>query len=298
MDELKIIQYLDDEMFGEELRNFEEEIRINPELAEEIEKYRKIQELAVESLAGEDEQEREPDRQAEGAADPPPEEDEMAGREVQEEISGAVEDFKRDPASMGDLPPGYLENLKQAERSYMEGRNKGSSIRVIRRIWYSAAAVAVLAVVSSILVFRPFAKMSADEIYAQYFTPFHKTGKILELARADNDFLFATEVYEAGDYERAAVLFEMLADSSGTRSWSMFYAGSSYMLLNQTDKAIALFQAVLQEGDLELAPEAHWQLALCHIRRGEPDLAGVHLEVLLDESGYRKDAGRILRFLK
>lgn len=280
MDELRIIQYLDGEMPEEDLRNFEEEIRMNPLLAEELEKYRQVQSLAQKLLGDQDEEDKEP------------------GRAVQEEIRQAVNEFKKDSASFGDIPPEYREGLKQAESSFLEKRGKAGSIRMISRIWYSAAAVVILAIVVSLIVFQPFAKITADEIYAQYFSPFLKSDEIIELVRADNDFLFATEVYEAGDFKRSAILFEILTENSELRAWSMFYAGSSYMFLNQTTEAIDLFQTIIREGDEEVLATARWQLALCYIRTGKPESAIEQLEILRNDPSYRRDANRILRLLR
>ena len=50
MDELRIIKYLDGDMTVEEKTRFEEELKLNSELSEELENYRKIQELASELL--------------------------------------------------------------------------------------------------------------------------------------------------------------------------------------------------------------------------------------------------------
>ncbi len=280
MDELRIIQYLDGEMPEEDLRNFEEEIRMNPLLAEELEKYRQVQSLAQKLLGDQDEKDKEP------------------GRAVQEEIRQAVNEFKKDSASFGDIPPEYREGLNQAESSFLEKRGKAGSIQMISRIWYSVAAVVILAIAVSLIVFQPFAKITADEIYAQYFSPFLKSDEIIELVRADNDFLFATEVYEAGDFKRSAILFEMLAENSELRAWSMFYAGSSYMFLNQTTEAIDLFQTIIREGYEEVLATARWQLALCYIRTGKPESSIEQLEILRNDPSYRRDANRILRLLR
>jgi tetratricopeptide (TPR) repeat protein len=295
MDELRIITYLDGEMSGEELRAFEQEIRMNSPLAEELRKYRQIQDLA-EKLLGEGEVAHE--RESSGKALDRKLRDEDLDPATEQEIRDAVGEFKKDPVSYGQVPGEYREALDQAGRAFFWQRGRTGSIRMIRRIWYTAAAVVVLAVTFSILILRPFEKMTAGEIYTQYFRTFHKTGQIAELARTDNDFLFATQVYEAGDYERAAILFEMLADSAEVRAWSLFYAGSSYMSLNQPEKAAGLFAVVIDEGNPEVLSPARWQLALCCLRLGKPMEARKLLEILKEDPVYRKDAARILRILR
>jgi len=293
MDELKIIKYLDGEMTGEEIRAFEEEIRMNKPLAEELERYRQIQELARQLLL---------DR-----------EDEVGDPNVEKEISEAVQDFKNDPDSVDKVSTEYRRNLEEAQKDFMDSRAPMNSLKsedsgmsekplngpvsIIRRIWYRAAAIVILAIILSILLFRPFSKMNPDEVYAKYFQTFPKTEQVMELARNDNDFLFAVEVYEAEDFERAAALFEILSDSFPIRSWALLYAGNSYMFQNQSGRAIELYQTVLEEGDREIQSHAHWQLALSYLRIGEQELAREQLEILREDPIYRSAAKRILRIV-
>ena len=77
----------------------------------------------------------------------------------------------------------------------------------------------------------------------------------------------------------------------------MFYAGCSYMSLNQSDKAIELLKSVIVEGDEEVIPHARWQLGLCYLKTGDIIRAREQLEILGDDPGFGKDAGRILRAL-
>ncbi len=288
MDELRIIKYLDGEMPEEERRAFEDEIRMNPALAEELQRYRHIQDLAGKLLGDVAEEEKEgAGDSAENGLDPA----------VKQEIEEAVLQFKKNPDDPGKVPESYRETLHRAGKAFFRSRGKAGSSLMIRNIWYRAAAVVVLGVTISILILRPFGKISPDEIYAHYFRPFHKTDRVVELARADNDLLFAIQVYEAGDFERAVALFEMLADSSGMKAWPWFYAGSTYMSLNRPEKAIDLLKKAMEEGDREVDAHARWQLSLCYIRIGEPSEARKYLETLKGDPDYRRAAGKILRIL-
>jgi tetratricopeptide (TPR) repeat protein len=282
MDELKIIKYLDGEMSTEESLAFEEEIRSHPTLAEEVEKFRQIQDMAVKLLAqpgtGEE---------TETGMDPA----------VEEEISDAVQDFKSRPESFDKVSPEYRRELERARKRFGGSGEANAPVRMIRRIWYRTAAIIILALALSVLLFRPFEKMDPEEVYERYFKTFDKTLQVADLVRDDNDFLFAVEVYEAGDFDRASILFEMLADSAVLRPWSLFYAGSSYLSLHQTEKAISLFRTAIEEGNEEVLSHARWQLSLALIRRGEQDLALEQLQILVKDPLYRKDVKRIIRIL-
>ena len=121
----------------------------------------------------------------------------------------------------------------------------------------------------------------------------------MELSRADDDLLFAIKVYEAGDYERAVILFEMLSDSAGLREYSLFYAGHAYMHQSLTVKAIETFEELLDDAQGDLIQAARWYLALCFLKTGEAALSKEQL-LLIEEtdSPFRKDARSLLHDLQ
>jgi tetratricopeptide (TPR) repeat protein len=291
-DDKNIIRYLDWEMEEDERLSFEKEISGNPDLAEKVEAFRNLQKLAGKAI-----------RQAD---DP----EESLDKETREEIRQAVMDFKEGKNS--DLPGEVNETIKSARQAFEQRREKGqqsmgvsgtgsqrSNLRQIRRIWFSAAAIAAVAVIVSLLLVRHFKGRPAKDLYTEYYKEFLITSEMIELSRADDDLLFAIKVYEAGDYERAVILFEMLADSAGLREYALFYAGQSYLHQNLTDKAIETFQQLLGEASGDMIPLTRWYLALCYLKTGEAALAKEQL-MLLDEtdSPFRRDARLLMRDLQ
>ncbi len=304
IDDKNIIRYLDGEMPEDEKLRFEEKMSRNPELARKVKEIRKLQELAGKALRKEEDPE------------------ENLDQETRDEIRQSVDDFKEEDKA-ASIPNDFNETIKSAGKAFEEKREKSqhkpdddrpgpdeghpeagsgfflSNIKQIRRIWFTAAAVVVIAVIASILILRPFADKPAKDLYAEYFKAFPKTEEMTELSRADNDLMFAIIVYEAGDYERAAILFEMLADSSRLREYSLLYAGNAYMHLNRTDKAIETFQELLADASDEIIPATRWYMALCYVKLGDPALSREQLELILEtDSPFRKDARMLLRDLQ
>jgi tetratricopeptide (TPR) repeat protein len=292
IDDKNIFRYLDGEMSEDERLEFEKEISGNPDLADEVETFRNLQNLAGKAM-----------RQAD---DP----DESLDQETREEIRQAVIDFKEGEKDV--FPEEVDEMVKSARKAFEQRREKDqqvadvtesepqrSNIKQIRRIWFSAAAIVVLAVIVSILIFRPFRNKPAGDLYTKYYKAFPKTEAVNELSRADDDLMFALQVYEAGDYERAIILFEMLADSSGLREYSLFYAGHTYIQLNLTGKAIETFQGLLEDAPDDLIPDIRWYLALCYLKTGEATLSKEQLLLIVEtDSPYRRNARMLLRDLQ
>jgi tetratricopeptide (TPR) repeat protein len=293
IDDKNIIRYLDGEMPEDEKLRFEEEISGSPELAEKVEQFRLFQKLAGKA--------------ARKVNDP---ENGMDGQ-TRDEIRRAVKDFK-EGGEAAAVPDEISETIKSAAGSYADRSGKhptgpSSAEPVssrytngqIRRIWFSAAAVVLIVAVATILIFRPFGDKPAGDLYAEYFKAFPKSEEVDELSRTDDDLLFAIKMYEAGDYERAAILFEMLADSIGFREISLLYAGNAFMHLNQTGRAIEAFNLLLDHGTGTMVPASRWYLALCYLRKGERALSIEQLELVKQtDSPFRKDARKLLRDLQ
>jgi tetratricopeptide (TPR) repeat protein len=291
MDDKNILRYLDGEMMEDERLKFEKEISANHDLAKEVEIIRNLQKLAGKAM-----------RQAD---DPEAGLDHM----TREEIRQAVIDFK--DRGKDAVPAEVDETVKNARQAFEQRGEKSFQVRnvteskllrsispQIRRIWFSAAAIAVLAVIVSILIFRPFRGKPAKDLYTEYYKEYPMTAEMNELSRTDDDLLFAMKVYEAGDYERAIILFEMLADSNALREYSLFYAGHAYMHLNLTDKAIETFKGLLDEARGDIIPATRWYLALCYLKTGEAALSKAQLLLIEEtESPFRKDARMLLRDL-
>jgi anti-sigma factor RsiW len=195
IDDRNIIRYLDGEMKEDERLEFEKKISGDPDLAEKVETFRNIQKLAGKVM---------------NRADDP---EDRLDKETREEIRQAVIDFKE--GKKDDLPREVEETLKRARQAFEQRREKGqqatgitepesqrSNIRQIRRIWFSAAAIAVLAIIVSVLIFRPFKGKLVKDLYSEYYKEFPMTEQMNELSRTDDDLLFAIKVYEAGDYDR------------------------------------------------------------------------------------------------
>lgn len=291
-DDKNIIRYLDGEMAEDERLAFEIEISENPDLAKAVESIRKLQKLAGKALRQTDDPEANLDQG------------------TREEIRQAVLDFKE--GKNADLPGETDEMIKSARQDFEQRREKirqasgttepgarRSNIRQIRRIWWTAAAVVLLGAIASILIFKPFTNRMPRDLFADYYREFPMTPEVLDLSRDDDDLLFAIKVYEAGDYERAVILFEMLSDSAGIREYSLFYAGHSYLHQNLTEKAIQKFQELLSETQGDLIPATRWYLALCFLKTGEATLSKEQLLLIEEtESPFRKEARLLLRDLQ
>ena len=260
-------------MKDEERRLFEKEIELDPNLAMLVEEIRNLQDLAARAI--------------QGGEDP----EEALDENVRQEIRSMVKEF-REGKQEGD--PGQV---KEAAESYFAKQTSAS--RNMLRAWYAIAAVIIAGGILSVILLQPFTRTDPAGIYARYAGTFPRTEDIMELTRSNDDFMFAIEVFESKDYERASVLFRMLADSAGTREFALLYLGHSYMGLNRSDLAIEAYTQLIDSASGALPGEAKWYMALCYLKKEKTSEAVALLkEISGSASPYRSEARKILRSLR
>ncbi|MBL7112747.1 MAG: hypothetical protein ISS19_12500 [Bacteroidales bacterium] len=251
-------RYLDGRLSGEELKEFEKSLREDPELAGELDQYRKLHSTSEKLISGE-------------SAD--------------QQAKADIADYKqKDIARDIDLQ-NFKRTLDQADR------------RRISPIWYAAAiALAGAITIAFILLLKGQTEM--PEMFAKYYEPYHQSEKIIEITRSNDDLYFTIQLFESGDYSRALVLFKQLADSSSFSSYSHFYAGLIYIHQEKWEMAIDAFIQVIEGGNSDILGDARWYLGLCYLRVENASAAREQFEFLSEaKNEYSKRARKILRHL-
>ena len=251
-------RYLDGRLSGEELRAFEKSLREDPELADELDQYKKLQSTSEKLISVES-----ADQQAKADID------DYKQKDIARDID--MQNFKR--------------TLDQADR------------RRISPLWYAAAVALVGAItIAFILLLKGQTEMPV--IYAKYYEPYHQSEKIFEITRSNDDLYFAVQLFESGDYSRASVLFKQLADSSGFTPYSHFYSGLIYIHQEKWELAVEAFNLVIASGDSDILSDARWYLGLCYLRVQNGPAAREQFEFLSEaKNEYSKRARKIISHL-
>ncbi len=102
-----------------------------------------------------------------------------------------------------------------------------------------------------------------------------------------------------GEYEKAVENYNKALATEGEEYASHFYKGASLQNMSKFQEAIPEYNQVIKHANNLFIEEAEWNKALCFIRLGEIDKAKVQLEVIVDKNSYyKKDAKAILRKLR
>jgi TolA-binding protein len=184
-----------------------------------------------------------------------------------------------------------LEFLKQVERS-IESPGIGDT----RRYWYYAAAACITLLIVAGLYF-PFSSPEPDKLYADYFKPYRNSFEPnlrSDLAGVTNENAEAFRAYDAGDYQRAAVLFTEM-QKQGSDPVVLLLLGNANLMIGKTEDAKQNFNDLIRQYD-DLDIQAKWFLSLCYLKSGETVKARTLLKELGDtEISYATKAKELLK---
>jgi len=274
-------RYIDGRLTGKELEEFERALENDPDLKNDLEKYKELH-IAAEKTIGQDMSE---------------EEDYAVDKETDELSRNDISKYGKEKRGLSDTDMTDFEKmLKNAERDHFDER--GGRFKKPRFIWYGAAAVVFVILAVSVFMIVRTSKMNTLDLYATFFEPYVKSEKVFELTRSSDDFYYAVKLFEAGDYSRAAMLFSNLADSVELEAYALFYSGLTSMELGRWDEAIGSLKSAIGCAENHLIYDSRWYLGLCYLRINDEDSARTQFEILASEKNeYTRKSRQILRIL-
>lgn len=125
---------------------------------------------------------------------------------------------------------------------------------------------ATLAAAAAFLLFL-FLPDRDSKLYKSYF----ESEKLIRLqGQFDNSSNFdnANRQYESENYKEAKILYDKFLIENPNNPWALAYKGCSEMELTHMDKAIRTFQ-ILAAKNNDFADMANWYLSLCYLKKGD-----------------------------
>lgn len=275
-------RYLEGQLKGRELEDLERRLESDPELKDQLEKFRILNAAAINSI-GRDKSE---------------EEISEIDKETEELSIEDISEFGKEKRRSSDSDLSDFEKvMKEAEVNYFSmGKTDSDKIRFV---WYASAAVLIIAISIFTYFFVRDSQQKKADLYAAFFEPYVKSDKIFELTRSNDDFYYAIKVFEAGDYSRAILLFNSLSDSSELKVYAFFYAGLTSIEQGRWEDAISSFKQAIGCGENQMSYVSRWYLGLCYLRIDDEEAAKKQFELLSSEKNpYSRKARQILRIMK
>jgi tetratricopeptide (TPR) repeat protein len=179
------------------------------------------------------------------------------------------------------------------------GEEKGRFFIDRRNIYWLAAAVVSLLIVSAVFLLKPVTP-DAIALYETYYQPYPNVfdptvrGEIDTLTVSRKAFM----AYNEGDYHTAAGYFKELLNSDDPmeKDNARLYLGNCYLSIGSV---AAAKETLLQiSAQSHVADQAKWYLALAYLKSNDMEQAEKALRGLTDHpNSYQEKANKILRDL-
>jgi tetratricopeptide (TPR) repeat protein len=160
--------------------------------------------------------------------------------------------------------------------------------------WVAVAASLLTVVLLGYLFLIP--PTSPEDLYVAYHKPFpNLINPAQRSVEVEEETLLeqAVRAYDAQRYDQALALFAQSNDSS-TPGHTFYYA-ASYLESGQPERAIPLFERVVQDEAGLFYEPGQWYLALAYLRANRPEAALPHLQILAEQEGdYTEQAVSLL----
>ena len=163
------------------------------------------------------------------------------------------------------------------------------TLRPLLRI--ASVIIGLLAVSTVVLLNRG---MSDAEIYNQYFEPYHSTVRVRSTVTVDNPLTKAMNFYDAGNFEKAALLFEQILAKDPDKAALNLYSGISHMEIEAYQKANHSFRKIIDSENNPYMEQAEWYLGFCYLMTGEKEKALEQFETIAQSDSFYKDKARKL----
>lgn len=197
-----------------------------------------------------------------------------------------------------------------ADRQIIDLRNKlnviergNRSAATVRKLLVKsaryAAAVAVVALLSTALYLGLRSGSSADELYATFYSVYESPGAVRSAENSGNTLMEnAIASYSAKEYEKAIIYLEQLIKSDGEDMESVFMHGMANMEVKNYPGASGSFTRVIEHNDNLYLEDAAWYLGLCYMMTGNNEKAVTQFKAIASSrSRYGKQAARLARRL-
>lgn len=238
-------------------------------------------------------------------------EDWLGGRADRAGSEWLAGEMKKDPELAREVNLRRKTDEIIADRQVMElrsklgaiGRKKRAAIPLrgilVRSARY-AAAVALLAVISTAIYLELKPGASPEQLYASSYERYESPGAVRS-ASGEGNILMENAIasYSAKEYEKAITYLEQIINSDRNDMESVFMHGMANMEVKNYPVASGSFTRVIEHNDNLYLEDAEWYLGLCYMMTGNREKALSQFgSIAASESRYSRKAARLSRKLK
>ena len=182
----------------------------------------------------------------------------------------------------------------------MRRRNAGTVRRTVIRSAKYAAAVALIAILSTALYLMLKPSYSPEGLYSANYSRYESPGVVRSAVSAENTLMEnAISSYTAREYDKAIIYLEKLINTGQEEMEPVFMHGMANMEVKNYPVASGSFNRVIEHNDNLYLEDAAWYLGLCYMMTDNKDKAVRQFSAIASsKSRYCKKAARLVRQLK
>lgn len=274
-------RYIDGQLEGKELEDFNKKLRTDNEFRQALEKYIRLNNVAAEAVR----ERKELDQEFQI--------DESTDKLSMQDIAKYGKDKRGAP---DEKTLAFSEKLSRAEKDSLNGPSRAMTGRL--PVQLAIAATVIVAILFALFFLLRQNRFTSDDLFALFYKPYVETEEVMEITRASDNFYYALKVFEAGDYARAAVLFDELSDTAELKVFASFYSGLTFMEMGRWEEAVKKLEQAVGYGETPVEKSARWYLGLCFLRIDDSNSARRQFEILASSKNeYTARSRRILRMM-
>jgi tetratricopeptide (TPR) repeat protein len=311
----EIDNYINGELSGKKLEEFEEELEINSSLQREVQIHAELESALDEfdvtelrdKLSGLMEtetswnvSEKEIEEFIDGTLEGESLEEFKAELDLNTDLKAEVALRKNVDASVGEFDIMSLRNKLAQTRNEIESKETKSIVpdtKVQKLQWWKVGAAVI------VLMFA-FGGLLKNEISStnQVYDNFYQSPEWSPQRSVLADLSYLEEaniLFANGEYKKAISLYDEAISKSSEDYVYRFYKGASFQNLEKFEMAIPEYSKVIEHGDNMFIEEAEWFKSLCYIGMGEKKKAKEQLLAIIERKGfYEQDAKAVLRKIR
>lgn len=311
-----IHDYVDDAMDWEQRNRFEEDLRLDKALANEVHLYMEVDQALGESDVMDLRASLQDIKQSTRMFTSGIEEIEgYLNNELTEQQIALFEDeliynknLSAEIELVKDIDRSLLENdIMQLRNNLRKITNenineKKAEQSIAGRFWHRKMAVSVVAAsLIMLLGITGLIRYTSDSnIYQDYYTKYETVGvSRSQESMSDKTFTLALQKYNKQDYQSALNLLQEVISKDQNNMASHFYSGISLQELGKYKNAIEEYEIVVIDKDNLFIEQAEWYIGLCYVQTREDKKALKQFKKIANGNGfYKEKAVAILRKMK
>ena len=190
---------------------------------------------------------------------------------------------------------------KKLLAAYRENKKVQREVPVVRlyvrKFWYAAASIIMLAALGSTMYFSVPRGNSSDTLFKEYYS----ANNLLDVTRAgDANIVEAVIKFQQKDYKMAARLYSNILQKDNNNIACWFYYGVSSIETESYAQAEKAFNHIISDNQNLYVEHAQWYLGLCLLKNNQINEAKAQFaKIVADPDNFHhQDAAQLMKKLK